>query len=64
VKPRLTADEQRRVDQIEDELAAHVVEVEKAHAEGKLWDVVKDTPSVEEQLRSLGVFDRLKPLSD
>lgn len=32
-------------------LAARLAEVERAHAEGRLFELVKDVPSVDDQLR-------------
>jgi hypothetical protein len=36
---------------VDDAVAARLAEVEQAAAEGRLWDLVKDTPSVVDQIR-------------
>jgi hypothetical protein len=33
-------------------LAERLAEVEKAHLEGRLWELVQDTPPVRQQLRT------------
>jgi len=36
----------------EEALQQRLAEVEAAHADGRLWDLVKDTPSVAEQVQA------------
>ncbi|MFI5041929.1 MAG: hypothetical protein ACHQNA_08800 [Acidimicrobiales bacterium] len=47
----LTPDEERRIADAQARLDAHLAEVEKAYAEGRLADLIRDTPSVQEQLQ-------------
>jgi hypothetical protein len=47
----LTAAEQQRVEKAERRLAEHLDEVEKAYAQGRLAELIRDTPSVRDQLR-------------
>jgi hypothetical protein len=44
--------EQRQIREAEQRIAALVQVVEQAHAEGRLAEVIRDTPQVREQLES------------
>jgi len=47
----LTEDEERSIAEAQARLDARLEEVEKAKAEGRLAELVRDTPPVREQLR-------------
>jgi len=49
---RLTVEEALLVREAEARIERRLAEVETAHDEGKLWDLVRNMPSVEEQLKS------------
>jgi hypothetical protein len=48
----LSPDEEQQVREAEDRLEALRQIAEKAHTEGRLIDVIRDTPGVHEQLQS------------
>ena len=50
---RLTADEERQVREAENRLNALRQEAEQAHAEGRLAEVIRDTPGVRQQVDSV-----------
>ena len=49
---RFSPDEERQVRDAERRLEAHGQIAEKAHAEGRLLETIRDTPAVQEQLQS------------
>ncbi len=47
---RLTPEEQRRITEAESRIEARLKEIDRAKADGRLAELVKDVPSVREQL--------------
>jgi len=47
----LTPDEERSIAEAQVRLDAHLAEVEKAYVEGRLADLIRDTPSIQDQLQ-------------
>ena len=47
------SDDDAKVLAAEAALQQRLAEVEAAHAEGRLWDLVKDTPPVADQIRAV-----------
>ena len=50
---RLTADEERKVRDAENRLHTLCQDAEQAHAEGRLAELIRDTPIVRQQLDSV-----------
>jgi hypothetical protein len=50
---RLTADEERQVREAENRLHALYQDAEQAHAEGRLAELIRDTPGVRQQVDSV-----------